>query len=608
MLDPAKCNITELHRILGANPQSDGHVTFCVWSASTDQVLLWIEDASEPIKMTRSVDGFHRVTTDQAAAGTRYQLQFDQGQRRPDPASRFQPDGVHSFSEVPTNNYKWTDQQWRGAPAEELIIYELHVGTFTDAGTYRAAIDRLDELVDLGITAIELMPLADCAGRWNWGYDGVCLFAPNRNYGCPDDLRSLVDAAHDKGLAIVLDVVYNHLGPEGNYLGEIGPYLSSKHQTAWGSAPNFDDASHGDSVRRFFIANAIYWLDEFHFDGLRVDAIHCMVDERDPHIAIEMADSVKQWREKTDRPAVLIAESNVYDEDMTVPITDGGVGFDAQWGDCFLHSLFATLRPGEKLCDRTYQPNVDLDQSLRTGFVYGGGLRRYRERYCGDKTVDTSRSIYSIQNHDFIGNHPLGKRLHQLASPESQRAAAALLLLSPSLPMIFMGEEFACDQPFSFFVDFEDAGLRQSVVDGRRQEYPQHDWSTGSSPIEPASFLQSKIGPSSNGDQQMLDWYRKLIILRKEMIRQGSLSRDQLNISSIVDKGLFVLRYRTIDKTTMIAVRLNSDEAARGIAPDQWMTDDECSNAEIAIDSLDTTSIQDPLQPNHARIIEVTRN
>lgn len=602
MSSVANTPITQFHRHLGGQSHDDGVARFCVWSPTSKQVeLVIVDDDRHPQQtqaMTLSQDGFHSAEIPDVSVGTKYFYRFDGGEMRPDPASRFQPDGVHGPSQVcsgaTSDRFAWTDQAWKGVDQSDLIIYEMHVGTFTEAGTYHSAIHRLDELVDLGVTAIELLPLADAAGRWNWGYDGVCLFAPNRNYGTPDELKSFIDAAHAKGLAVLLDVVYNHLGPEGNYLGESGPYLSSRHHTVWGSAPNFDDPDHGDQARRFFIANAIYWLDEFHFDGLRVDAIHCMLDDRSPHVVIEMADAVKQWSSESGRPASLIAESNVYDPEMTQSTDEGGCGFDGQWGDCFLHSLFAVVRPGEQLCQRTYDPGSDLDKVLRMGYVYSGTIRKPRERHPLGDRVPTSPLVYSIQNHDFIGNHPLGMRLHQLTSLETQRAAATLLILSPAIPMLFMGEEFACKNPFGFFVDFRDEHLRQSVVEGRRREYPQHQWDEGHSPIEPAAFHNSKIGEASEGNAAMRSWYRDLISLRKRLIASGLLTEGNLQVETDLEAGLFRLIYTSNDKQADVMVRLN--EKGRTKAPMQVP-----SSGQVVLDSLQRAT--DSMQANHARVV-----
>ncbi|TWT54170.1 Malto-oligosyltrehalose trehalohydrolase [Rubripirellula amarantea] len=599
---PSKAPITELHRHLGGQFVRGGAARFCVWSPTSSQVNVVIVNLDGQVQQTHvmtPVDGYHYLEQSGLGVGARYFYQFDGGPLRPDPASRFQPDGVHGPSMVCSGDesesaFSWTDQSWSGMQRSDLVIYEMHVGTFTDEGTYDSAIARLDELVELGVTAIELLPLADAAGKWNWGYDGVCLFAPNRNYGHPDRLKSFVDAAHSRGLAVILDVVYNHLGPEGNYLGESGPYLSSRHHTVWGSAPNFDDPQYGEQARRFFIANAIYWLDEFHFDGLRVDAIHCMLDDQKPHVVVEMAQAVRDWSVESGRLAILIAESNVYDPGMTQPIHADGCGFDAQWGDCFLHSMFAVVRPGEQLCQRIYQPGDDLDQVLRMGYVYSGTIREPRKRHDLGERVDTMPLVYSIQNHDFIGNHPLGKRLHQLTSLETQRAAAALLILSPAIPMLFMGEEFACEKPFQFFVDFGDEHLRQAVVEGRRREYPQHQWNDGNSPIDPAAFFDSKIGPASNGNASMRAWYQDLIQMRKQLISDGLLSSVNVRIETDLDEGLFRLRYESSSRWAEVIVRLNEKSQMK-----EPLTIP--ASGQIVLDSLNSDS--ERLEPNHARVV-----
>ncbi len=329
-MDPHQLPDTELHCWIGAHPVGDGAVRFCLWSPLHDDIVLHLLDSERRIVLEKTSGGYHLATVHDVATGHRYAYHVAGGPGRPDPVSRFQPAGVHGPSQVVDPAFAWTDQKWRGVARDQLVIYELHIGGFTADGTYAAAIDRLNELVDLGVTAIELMPVATSAGNWNWGYDGVNLFAPSPTYGRPEDLRRLVDAAHAKGLAVFLDVVYNHLGPEGNYLAEFGPYFSELHTTPWGAAPNFDGPDHHTEVRRFVVANAIAWLDEYHFDGLRVDAIHCMRDDSDPHVAEQISTAVADWSATTGRPAMLIAESNVYDPHLLAPRSAGGVGFDAR--------------------------------------------------------------------------------------------------------------------------------------------------------------------------------------------------------------------------------------------------------------------------------------
>jgi malto-oligosyltrehalose trehalohydrolase len=583
---------TELHHWLGAIPVANDRSRFCVWAPAHRQMAVRLVDQNRIVPMRALSSGYHAVEIDGVSVGERYFYRLADQTDRPDPASRFQPDGVHGPSQIVRRDFAWTDTSWAGKVHQDFIIYELHIGTFTPAGTFLAAIDRLDELTDLGITAIELMPVAQAAGRWNWGYDGVCLFAPNHCYGSPAELKQLVDAAHGKGLAVILDVVYNHLGPEGNYLAEFGPYLSTTHLTPWGAAPNFDDPVVSQPLRNFFIANAIYWYDEFHFDALRIDAIHCMLDDSDPHIVSDIGATVKSWSATTGRPAILIAESNVYDAQMLAPRAVGGHGFDAQWCDDFLHSLFATVRPGESLSNRIYQPRLDLDQTLRYGYVYAGSLRHSRRREKLASPVDRSGLIYSIQNHDFIGNHPLGQRLHQLTSLETQAAAAALLILSPAIPMLFMGEEFAAENPFRFFVDFNDPRLHDAVIAGRHREYPQHDWSRGILPTDELAFRDSQIGSATAGNQPLRDWYRALIQLRKQWIASGLLCDQNLSVANDLANDLYCLCYRHQRLRATVTVRLT---AMAGKTTEFAA----CIPGQIILNSRPGAAI---MQPNHAII------
>jgi malto-oligosyltrehalose trehalohydrolase len=601
MLNPESVPTSKLHRYLGARAIDPSGTRFSVWAPTHQAVGVRLVDQNRTISMQKQPGGYHVAEIDGVRTGDRYWYQFGNGPLRCDPASRFQPEGVHGPSEVVCPDaFDWTDASWRGVRREDLVIYELHIGAFTEQGTFAAAAARLDELVDLGVTAIELMPVADCPGKWNWGYDGVCLFAPNRNFGTPAQFRQLIDSAHHKGLAVILDVVYNHLGPEGNYLGDAGPYLSPRHKTLWGAAPNFDDPEHARQVRRFVIANAIHWFEEYHIDALRVDAIHCMHDDSEPHVTAEMSRAVRTWSGQTQRPAMLIAESNVYDPHMLAPLDQGGIGFDAEWCYDFLHSLYSVVRPGEQVCHRTYTPGTDLEQTLRGGYVYEGTLRKQRSRRPPRTRVDTTGLIYSIQTHDFIGNHPLGKRLHQLTSPDVQRAAAALLVLSPAIPMLFMGEEFACKHPFQFFVDFTEDQLRRAVVDGRKREYPQHDWSTGTLPIEPTAFHDSKIGRWQDGDVEMRCWYQSLIAVRKEWRSSGLLGDANLSVHNDLRRGLFALKYTSHQSIATVAARLVADPGQhRACQLNQPVME---NRGRLILDSRPGASKGDQLLPNHAKV------
>lgn len=587
----------ELNPFLGARVLSDSQVEICVWSPTVNQVQVYLEgrENEKPFCLEKQSGGYHVGVMGEAHPGDCYYLSFDGGPKRPDPASRFQPHGVHGPSQIVAHDFVWTDSLWQGVARESLVIYELHIGTFTESGTFRGASERLDELVDLGVTAIELMPLADCPGRWNWGYDGVCLFAPNRNYGTPDDLKFLIDTAHAKGLSVFLDVVYNHFGPEGNYLAESGPYLSPRHTTVWGAAPNFDDPEYGEGLRRFFIANAIHWLDEYHFDGLRVDAIHCMKDESEFHVVADISENVRSWSARARRSVMLIAETNVFDREMQTPISDGGYGFDAQWCDDFLHSVFAVAKPGEQLCHRRYETGADLHQTLRCGYIHEGTLRGDRGRVRGRQPADRQGLVYCIQHHDFVGNHPAGKRLHQVTSTETQQAAAALLLLSPAIPMLFMGEEFCCESPFQFFVDFGDEHLRKAVVEGRKREYPQHDWSMSTLPTDAMAFHDSKVGSVLDGNGRMRAWYQKLLACRKNWVDDGTLTQQTMTVDTDVDLGIFILRYRTGGKCVTVATRLSDGSAKHEVV-------DFSATGDLILDSCPEQTSTMQLLPNHAKV------
>lgn len=572
--DLEKVKDNQRHRHLGTTVTSS-HTRFRVWAPDSEQLSL--ELISRPSKSTvderpssgellpleRTTDGYFELVIPEALTGSTYQFVFPDGRKRPDPASRFQPVGVHGPSQVvDPHSYRWQDDAWTGVAKRDLVIYELHVGTFTQEGTYLAARDRLRELKELGITAIELMPLAESAGAWNWGYDGVHFFAPHHTHGAPDELRQLVDAAHQLGMAVILDVVFNHFGPEGNYFRDFGPYVSPRHSTAWGDAPNFDspDEATAAAVRNYFLANVSYWIDEFHLDGLRVDAIHCMADESPHHMATELAEALDAIRARTTRHLHLIAEANVFDASMLQPRDGGGHGYDAQWCDDFLHSVFAILRPGEQMSSRIYHGD-DLQIVLQRGYVFVGSINVPRRRIAlaeDPARADLSSLVFSIQNHDFIGNHPLGQRLHRLTSHDAHRAAATLLLLYPAIPMLFMGEEFASPHPFYFFVDYSDPTMRQAVELGRRSEYPQHDWTDGASPLSPTSFHASKIGPAEDGDEQTLTWYRTLIALRKQWQQLGLVTADTLHTHWLADQQTAVLHYRSGDTQRFVVARLSS--------------------------------------------------
>lgn len=525
---------------LGATLLSANETNFRVWAPHHWNVAVEvnIKDETRRHQLERDGDGYYAGVVSGAGHGAHYKYVLDDGATYPDPRSRRQPEGVHGPSEVvDPNRFAWTDAEWRGVAKRDLVIYELHIGAFTAEGTFRAAIDRLPELVELGVTAVELMPVVQTPGARNWGYDGVNLYAVRQTYGEPDDLKAYVDACHACGLAVLLDVVYNHLGPEGNYLGRFGPYFSSRHHTPWGDAVNYDDRRSRE-VRRFIVENALFWLDEYHFDGLRLDAVHFMFDDSEVSILSEIRAAVDKLGERTGRTLYLIGETNVHDASLLTPVAEARPVFDAIWCDCLMHSLYAQAAPGLQVCHRSYTDPQDLLNALRHGFVYHGPKyqRMAAEHYPDESLAADGRPVLEsfitgLQTHDSVGNHPLGHRIHQLSSKAFQRAAAALTLLHPSIPMIFMGEEAAVEAPFPFFCDFEDRRLRRAVNRGRAKEHPQHDWRGALPPSSEKAYLATKCDDPAKHDPEMKAWYAELLALRKRGLAEGWLAADRLTVT-----------------------------------------------------------------------------
>jgi maltooligosyltrehalose trehalohydrolase len=474
---------------------ADGGVHFAIWAPSaawapsTSAATLEVDGRRLP--MQRAAQGFFYCFDPDAAAGSRYAFRFHGVDVAvPDPASRFNPDGVHAPSEiVRPDDYEWRDGEWRGRPFCETVIYELHVGTFTPQGTYAAAAERLDYLASLGVTAIELMPLAATSGRWNWGYDGVLPFAPHAEYGRPDDLKRFVDAAHERGLMVLLDVVYNHFGPDGNYLGHYAQdFFTARHKTPWGNAINFDDRS-STVVRQFFIHNALYWLEEYHFDGLRLDAVHAIVDDSDPSFLRELAAAVHAL--PTQRALHLVLENDR--NDATLLERDAArrpLTYTAQWNDDFHHALHVLVTSDRRGHYGDYtEPGAQLLRSLQEGFVYQGQHSAHRGEARGSPSAKLPPEAFVnfLQNHDQIGNRPDAARMWTLVEPQRMFAVETLLALLPSPILLFMGDEFHAPTPFPFFCDFA-GDLARAVNEGRRTEFTSfwHDVDVDSVP-EPAT-------------------------------------------------------------------------------------------------------------------------
>ena len=508
----------------GAAVEAAG-VRFHLWAPKHESVGLLLDGESAARPMQPLSGGWHGLTTDAARPGSLYSFVLPDGQRIPDPASRFQPRDVHGPSEViDPATFEWTDADWRGRPWEEAAIYELHVGAFTAEGTFRAAAKRLDALAELGITAVELMPVADFPGTRNWGYDGVQLFAPDASYGRPEDLKALVDAAHRRGLMVFLDVVYNHFGPEGNYLPACAPIFNDRHTTAWGAAVNFD-AADSEVVRELVVSNALHWIEEYHMDGLRLDAVHAIEDDSEKHILDEIAERVHAAA--GDRHVHLILENEENTASLLARGADGRPKhYTAQWNDD-LHHVLHTAATGESSgYYLDYARDAEkLGRALAEGFAFQGEAMRYRGRMRGEPSAGLPPTAFVafIQNHDQVGNRAFGDRLATIAPPEAVRAVAAVYLLSPQIPLLFMGEEWGTLRPFRFFCDFEPK-LADAVRDGRRQEFARfaefQDVKTREripDPTAEETFLSAKLDwnePKRGVHAEWRKFYRRLLAIR----------------------------------------------------------------------------------------------
>lgn len=518
--------------------------TIKVWAPNARKVEVWTGGMNLPMIPCDTETGWWQCEG-AFPVGTSYTFRVDGGEPMPDPRSREQPEGIHGASRIVDPNFhEWQDSDWIAPVWQDAVIYELHIGTFTPEGTFDSTIERLDHLVELGITHVELMPVVEFPGKRNWGYDGVSIYSPNHVYGGPQGLARLVDACHSRGLAVILDVVYNHMGPDGNYLPKFGPYFTDHHMTPWGPGFNFDgDGSH--EVRRFFIDNALMWLHDYHFDGLRLDAVDKIKDNSPTHFLVELRRAVDGLSAETGRSHILIAESAANDPVYSRPVENGGYGMDAHWNDDFHHAL-RTRFTGEK--DRyyvDYEGLPHLAKALNEGYVYDGMYSEFRGRMHGKsaKELSTGNLLAYMQTHDQVGNRPQGDRFHHhpAFTAVDHKIAAAITLLSPYVPMIFMGEEWASDSPFLFFTDHQNEELGRAVTEGRSKEFGGEGWDESvPDPQEAGTFLRSKLdwdNVSREGHLEMVSWYRDLLRLRKSNAARRPVALGELDVRSDSNEG-----------------------------------------------------------------------
>ena len=528
-----------------------GGVHARVWAPAArrvDFVLVRGDDQRDPHPLSAEQDGYFSGFIPDVSAGERYWFALNGDLLRPDPCSRYQPEGPHGPSElVDPRSFQWKDGGWRGLRREGQVLYEMHVGTFTPEGTWRAAATQLPALADLGITAVEMMPVADFPGSFGWGYDGVDLFAPTRLYGTPDDLRAFIDAAHGLGIGVLLDVVYNHLGPDGNYLSDFSPdYFTDKYENDWGRAINFEGPP---AARAHFVSNAAYWIVEFHFDGLRIDATQDMHDASEMHVLAEMSTCIREAA--PGRSVLLIAENEPQDARLVQPIGDGGYGLDAVWNDDFHHTAVVALTGRREAYYRDYKGSAqELVSCAKYGFLYQGQWYAWQQKRRGTPALDVSRSTFVtyLENHDQVANTAFGRRMHQLAAPGRVRALTAVLLLGPGTPMLFQGQEFASNAPFLYFADHK-SELHEGISTGRREFLSQfssiRDPEVSSKlppPLAIDTFHRTRLSPGERTrHHEAVALHKDLIALRRT---DGVIGRDASRVDgAVLGPEIFLIRY-----------------------------------------------------------------
>jgi maltooligosyltrehalose trehalohydrolase len=553
--------------------------TFRVWAPRASSVAVLVAGMSHP--MQAGERGWWLAEVKNAGPGTDYFFVVDGGPPIPDPRSRFQPNGVNGPSRiVDDSTFSWTDSSWQPLSLSSAILYELHIGTFTAAGTFRSAIECLDHLVDLGITHVELMPVNEFSGDWGWGYDGVDQFAPYHRYGTPDELKELVNASHARGLAVLLDVVYNHFGPVGNYLDRFAPYFTDAYRTPWGTAVNLDHAG-SHEVRRFFAENASMWLRKYHFDGLRLDAIHALYDRSAIHFLEFLSSEVAALASELGRDLILIAESDLNDPRVVTGRYARGLGMDAQWSDDFHHALHTVLTGERSGYYEDFGSLQHLAKSLKQAFVYDGIYSRHRDRLHGRPVAGLSghRFLGYAQNHDQIGNRAQGERLSHLVSLGRQKIAAALVLTSPFVPMLFQGEEFGASTPFQYFTQHEDPELGWNVSQGRANEFAAFGWLPHSvpDPQDPATFHRSKLRWDETIHEphsSLLAWHKKLIALRRSTL-------------ALTDGRMEAVEVKFDERSQWFVIRRSNVEVICNLASERQSVPVSCSTADVVCSEED---------------------
>jgi maltooligosyltrehalose trehalohydrolase len=561
--------------VIGANYTGDNKCVFSVWDPLKKSMVLHLLDPSErKLEMKKSEEGYFKLELDNVPPGSRYFFMPDKEKDYPDPVSHFQPEGVHGPSAViDHDNYIWQDEQWRGLPFQDLILYELHIGTFTPEGTFEAAIGRLDDLVETGINAIEIMPVAQFPGNRNWGYDGAYPYAVQNSYGGPGKLKELVDACHQKGIAVILDVVYNHMGPEGNYFTAFGPYFTDRYHTPWGDAMNFD-WEWSDGVREFFIENALYWLEKYHIDGLRLDAIHAIFDQGAVHILELINEKVKELQQKLGRSLHVIAESDLNSPHVIKAAEAGGLGFTAQWLDDFHHSLYVLLDEKGKERYEDFGRMEQVAKAYMDGFVHSGEYVNFRKRKFGASSAGLpgNRFVIFMDNHDQAGNRLHGERLSMLIDQDRRKIAAAAMLLAPYVPMLFMGEEYGEDSPFFYFVDHSDPELIKGVREGRKKEFACFNGPDAEprDAFEEKTFLDSKLRWEKRNEgehRELLKWYQQLISLRCSHPAGKNFKRCDVRVDITGERSLILHRQDDTGKEHLVCFFNLSDKQSVSFVP-----------------------------------------